>query len=73
MSKIFICGFRTERISETLIQAWAPERLTKALDAEAARRMMSRATLVRLSLAKELGLLDEHNADQRRELESKEV
>ena len=44
------------KLSEAIIQIRAPERLVKALGAEAERRTISKSALVRLALVRELGL-----------------
>lgn len=52
-----------ERLSESVIMLRAPERLVKALDAEAARRTISKSSLVRLALLRELGLLEKDESE----------
>ena len=47
-----------ERMEE-VIRVRAPAHLVQALEAEAKRRTISKSSLIRLTLARELGLFDE--------------
>jgi hypothetical protein len=49
-----------DRLTET-IQLRAPIRLTRALEIEARRRMMTKSTYIRVVLAERLGLLNDSN------------